>query len=316
MSEHHIQNKPTFSPAQTEAITRLLRLAQMPFTNAAAFLAQHENWLTSTTKTSATDNLFITHTIPNEVAQHAPDLNIGTLITLPLSKQPDPPKQLGDIIHLVLACEESIQPDSTQRQALMDVAWFLADELDTAHLSQHDTLTGLLNQTGFETIAEQALKLASRTNTPSVLICFDIENFASVNQHYGNEGGDKVLSKLAIIMTDTFRESDIIARFSADKFVVLLTDATTQDAQSSCERLAQAINTAANTHPAFTNLTFIAGIAASRLLQGESINELILRAEQRTDHRKHTPIQPIGALAGLDEQVATVTDDDEPENLL
>ncbi|MHC1692293.1 MAG: diguanylate cyclase [Sphaerochaetaceae bacterium] len=91
-------------------------------------------------------------------------------------------------------------------------------------LSVTDELTGLLNRRGFMIAAEQELKHADRMKQSMALIFFDMDNMKLINDTFGHAEGDDALKSAASIIRSTFRESDIVARWGGDEFVVLALD--------------------------------------------------------------------------------------------
>ena len=89
-------------------------------------------------------------------------------------------------------------------------------------LSFTDELTGLYNRRGFFALAEQQVKLANRDNRERFLISADFDNFKAINDNMGHKTGDMALIETAVILKESFRDSDIIARIGGDEFAVLL----------------------------------------------------------------------------------------------
>jgi diguanylate cyclase (GGDEF)-like protein len=87
-------------------------------------------------------------------------------------------------------------------------------------MSLTDELTGLYNRRGFFTLFEQQLKEIKRKKIRAFLLYSDIDNFKKINDTFGHHEGDLTLIAAANILKSTFRESDIIARFGGDEFVV------------------------------------------------------------------------------------------------
>ena len=87
-----------------------------------------------------------------------------------------------------------------------------------------DDLTGLYNRRGFRMLAEQHMRLVKRGGPISLLVCFDLDGFKGVNDVYGHAEGDEALRQTANILRAAFRDSDIMARFGGDEFVVLALD--------------------------------------------------------------------------------------------
>lgn len=91
-------------------------------------------------------------------------------------------------------------------------------------LSTRDNLTGLYNRRGFLTLVEQQLKMEHREHREKIGIYFlfaDMDNLKEINDTYGHQEGDRALVEMAVILKNTFRESDIIARIGGDEFVAV-----------------------------------------------------------------------------------------------
>jgi diguanylate cyclase (GGDEF)-like protein len=94
------------------------------------------------------------------------------------------------------------------------------------NLSLTDELTGLNNRRGFMIMANGLLKFSRRANHPLCLLYIDLDSLKSINDTFGHTHGDSAITHFANILTQTFRDSDVIARFGGDEFVVLTIDAT------------------------------------------------------------------------------------------
>jgi diguanylate cyclase (GGDEF)-like protein/PAS domain S-box-containing protein len=94
-------------------------------------------------------------------------------------------------------------------------------EADLRALSLRDELTGLYNRRGFLTLAEQQLKVANRVRKVMLLMFADLDDMKYINDVFGHQEGDRALIGIGQILKKTFRESDIVARFGGDEFVVL-----------------------------------------------------------------------------------------------
>ena len=88
-------------------------------------------------------------------------------------------------------------------------------------LSLEDDLTNLYNRRGFTTLAEQYLKIAKRDNKGFFMLYADLDNLKGINDKFGHQEGSYALTQVANILTDNYRESDIIARLGGDEFTVL-----------------------------------------------------------------------------------------------
>jgi diguanylate cyclase (GGDEF)-like protein len=84
-----------------------------------------------------------------------------------------------------------------------------------------DDLTGLYNRRGFLILAQQQLKMADRVKGRMMLLFADLNGLKWINDTFGHPEGDRALIEVADVLRETFRESDISARFGGDEFVVL-----------------------------------------------------------------------------------------------
>ncbi|GEM_PF-5681529 len=88
--------------------------------------------------------------------------------------------------------------------------------------ANYDELTSLPNRHLFNDRLEQALNQTKRFNHKGVLLFLDLDGFKSVNDRYGHERGDELLSLVGKRLKKGIRASDTAARFGGDEFVILV----------------------------------------------------------------------------------------------
>lgn len=93
-----------------------------------------------------------------------------------------------------------------------------------AHRATHDPLTGLPNRMVMNERLQQAMLRAARTGSGIALLFCDVDAFKQINDSLGHSVGDQVLTAVARRMQESVRQSDVVARFGGDEFVVLLED--------------------------------------------------------------------------------------------
>ena len=93
-----------------------------------------------------------------------------------------------------------------------------------AYVAHHDEVTGLPNRAMLMQHLEVALARAARTGAAVAVVCVDIDDFRLVNDSAGHTAGDAVLRETAARLRRVTRPADVVARFSADEFLVLLAD--------------------------------------------------------------------------------------------
>lgn len=102
-------------------------------------------------------------------------------------------------------------------------------EAEIRRLADTDVLTGLLNRRGFHRLAEQSFKLARRQGLASLLLFADVDGLKTVNDAFGHDLGDRLVQDCAWILRNSFRDSDVLARFGGDEFAAFSLDATEPD---------------------------------------------------------------------------------------
>jgi len=108
---------------------------------------------------------------------------------------------------------------------------------DLERQSNTDALTGLLNRRALETVANHEMMLARRKQLPLALVLLDLDHFKSINDDFGHEVGDSVLSLTAWCLRENLRNVDFIARLGGEEFVALLPDTSEEIACEVAERL-------------------------------------------------------------------------------
>ncbi|MDR1917069.1 MAG: diguanylate cyclase [Synergistaceae bacterium] len=94
------------------------------------------------------------------------------------------------------------------------------DEIRTQ--ATHDQLTRLPNRYLYNDRFLQKMVIAKRNESSIVLLLWDLDGFKWVNDTYGHLAGDKLLVMIAELMRISLRETDTLARFGGDEFVMLL----------------------------------------------------------------------------------------------
>lgn len=104
----------------------------------------------------------------------------------------------------------------------------LAEEKIT-HLAHHDHLTGLPNRILFFDRLKQAISLSERNGQKSAVLFLDLDGFKGVNDSYGHDAGDLLLSQVAARLGGIVRASDTVARVGGDEFTFVLNNIGTAD---------------------------------------------------------------------------------------
>jgi len=104
-------------------------------------------------------------------------------------------------------------------------------------LAIRDPLTGAYNRRYLDQRLAEALPLAVRGVQPlSVMIC-DLDDFKRINDTFSHAVGDRVLCEVAALLRQNVRQSDVVARFGGEEFVVLFPATTLEQAAAAGEKL-------------------------------------------------------------------------------
>jgi diguanylate cyclase (GGDEF)-like protein len=149
-------------------------------------------------------------------------------------------------------------------------------------LANTDFLTGLANRRQFIAHAE-ALIARSRDDGGSLaLVICDLDRFKEINDEFGHAAGDRALCHVAERIVGTIRQHDFPARIGGDEFVVLLPDATLQDATAIAERLRAQLSTSALRLSDGREMRITASIGIAALAtEDENLDDLFQRADLR-----------------------------------
>ncbi len=118
----------------------------------------------------------------------------------------------------------------------------LAGELMEANsklreMAFQDGLTGLFNHRYFQELMAREMSRSVRYGSVLSLMMFDIDHFKVVNDTYGHPGGDVILRKLATLVQDSMRTSDVVARYGGEEFAVILPETNAGGCKVFAERL-------------------------------------------------------------------------------
>jgi diguanylate cyclase (GGDEF)-like protein/PAS domain S-box-containing protein len=104
-------------------------------------------------------------------------------------------------------------------------------EINTlSQLAYYDKLTGIYNRRKLDELLLMEHKLTKRYGRPLSALFFDIDHFKNVNDTYGHDAGDMVLSNLATLISQEIRETDIFARWGGEEFIILLPETKNEEA--------------------------------------------------------------------------------------
>lgn len=108
------------------------------------------------------------------------------------------------------------------------------------HLSETDELTGLYNKRAYAKLSQREIAKAQRYGHPFAIIMADADTLKTVNDQYGHDTGDKLIRTIAETIRLNLRETDILARYGGDEFVIFLPETTADQASDIAGRILEA----------------------------------------------------------------------------
>ncbi len=125
----------------------------------------------------------------------------------------------------VLTCERRMNDTIDQLVTECVVAYFDRATSELAHQARHDQLTGLLHHQAFVGRLELELERAARYEHGLTLVFLDLDRFKELNDTYGHPEGDRALKRLAGLLRESLRGSDLAGRMGGDEFAAYLVEA-------------------------------------------------------------------------------------------
>jgi diguanylate cyclase (GGDEF)-like protein len=150
-----------------------------------------------------------------------------------------------------------------------------AEEILTT-LASTDELTGIANRRQFDRILKTEIQRAQRYNIPLSVIMLDIDHFKKVNDEYGHQAGDEVLTSLTKLISGLIRGQDTFARWGGEEFVIMSPNHDIQGMQQFAEKLRLAVEAYTFPHRPHSSCSF--GVA--QYLPNESIDSFFNRTDK------------------------------------
>lgn len=122
--------------------------------------------------------------------------------------------KVRDAIMKLMAEVENLRKDLDQSRARIEYLERLADQ---------DTLAPVANRRAFVRELSRVISFSERYNSPSSVIYFDVNGLKTINDTYGHPAGDAALMRIADILIENVRGSDVVGRLGGDEFAVILT---------------------------------------------------------------------------------------------
>ena len=146
-------------------------------------------------------------------------------------------------------------------------------------LATRDELTGLINRRAMLDLMALEHSRSLRSGRPLLLAQLDIDHFKPINDQHGHATGDRALQAFAGTVRASVRDTDVLARWGGEEFVLMLTDTSADQARGLLERIRQAVQALEIAHSA-GSLQLTVSIGLAQHLPGDTVERTLERADQ------------------------------------
>ena len=195
-----------------------------------------------------------------------------------LSDSPHQPHMhfLADILEIVLESQtNSVQEEGICVDFPTSGNGFHHIYQDLIMASLTDPLTGILNRRG---ALFKIRKYLSTGELNLSILMVDVDHFKNVNDLFGHSVGDRVLKRIAGILKDACRVTDVVCRWGGDEFVIMLPNCSQEDATSVAESMRGSVE-AKSSSDWRSGCTVSIGLAAMLVTSEGEVNMLLERAD-------------------------------------
>jgi diguanylate cyclase (GGDEF)-like protein/PAS domain S-box-containing protein len=176
----------------------------------------------------------------------------------------------GEVVGMTAAVLDITERKRTE-QALRE------SEAAVRALSLTDPLTGLANRRRLDEAIRTEIHRAQRYGGHLSVVITDLDHFKRVNDEHGHQVGDSVLHEFAHLIRAHCRDTDLVARFGGEEFVILMPEVGIAEAQACAERMRATL--AHRSIPPLTN-PITASFGVAEFMPGEGEGSLLRRADR------------------------------------
>lgn len=142
-----------------------------------------------------------------------------------------------------------------------------------------DPLTGIPNRLAYNDRLEQEVARWLRYDSPLVLTVWDVDHFKLINDTYGHQAGDKVLSVIAKLLHKQVRDTDFVARYGGEEFVLLLPETSLENAAVVGEHLRKSVEEC-EFHFRGKRVPITISCGMSQFAEGDTAEKVFARADK------------------------------------
>lgn len=182
---------------------------------------------------------------------------------------------------------EEFSPDTLQLRTLSKLLGSTTRDLEENNkllekLASTDPLTDTLNRHKMQELLDRELRRVQRYGRPWSVIMFDLDDFKAVNDTYGHQTGDEVLQVTARIVKDSVRDTDAVARWGGEEFLILCPETSLRGTTDTAERIQANLNSAQFPQ----NVRVTASMGVTTYISPDTLDSLLQRVDKALYHSK------------------------------
>jgi diguanylate cyclase (GGDEF)-like protein len=116
--------------------------------------------------------------------------------------------------------------------------------LELERQATHDKLTGLFNRRYADDYLQREIENAKRHARDFTIALADIDHFKQINDRFSHAAGDEVLRRIARILANRCRKTDVVARYGGEEFLLCFPETSADFAEQICGQIRAAIEKA------------------------------------------------------------------------
>jgi diguanylate cyclase (GGDEF)-like protein len=152
--------------------------------------------------------------------------------------------------------------------------------------ARRDALTGAMNRASFTNHSQREIEQHRIVKSNVSLLFIDVDHFKRINDTYGHDTGDQALKRIIHLTRDCLRNSDTVARWGGEEFVVLLPATDLKGALLVAEKIRHRID-AGHFDELANGLHVTVSIGCAEMCSSEGFDEIVARADRALYEAKH-----------------------------
>ena len=189
----------------------------------------------------------------------------------------------GDIQSFLLASVPVPGEDNSYFLSFTNITNLEREKQHYQHLAEYDMLTKIFNRAKINKELDKEITRVLRYGQRLSALMIDVDHFKNVNDTYGHQVGDVVLSELAALLADKVRKTDILGRYGGEEFIILMPSTSIESAYDIAERIRVHISIFKFT----TTGKITCSIGVAEYHRGESAVSFVKRTDDALYMAKH-----------------------------